>query len=201
MRKLISSLLITLHCYGDSNTSWLEEVSNRSDPEAMTWLREQIKNADLKSNENFKNDSLQFFINKEEKCHQCTKGDLSTVEESKLMVFMSFSIPDNLWVALSKEVEKAGGIFVLRGLPNNSFQELAKKILRLKQLGVNAPIQINPKVFQQYEIQEVPCFVTISEQGLYDKISGNISLDFALNYIEKRGETAFEKESNQKELK
>lgn len=103
--------------------------------------------------------------------------------EPNLYVFMSFSLPDELLISLSKELEKTGGIFVVRGLPYNSFKEFARKLYGLRKKGLNAPVQINPKLFKKYDIQNVPAFVAIDEDS-FDKISGNVSLAFALKKME-----------------
>ena len=106
----------------------------------------------------------------------------------QVLVLMSFSIPDTAWISLSKELEKMGGVFVLRGLPEQSFQLLASRILKLKEQGVNAPIQIDPKSFLDYEINQVPTIVVVEEK-IFDKVSGHVSLKFALEKMAQQGET------------
>ena len=108
------------------------------------------------------------------------KETSSKKPENSIMVFASFSMPDTLWVSLSKELEKQEGAFVLRGIPNNSFPDLAKKILALREKGVFAPILLDPIKFKDYEISKVPTIVQIKEDG-FDKISGTVSLHYALN--------------------
>lgn len=98
---------------------------------------------------------------------------------SSLYVFVSFSLPIETWLSLSKDVEKVGGILVLRGLPENSFKSLSEKIYFLRKQGVNATVQIDPRLFSKYTVEHVPCFVTV-EQDTFSKLSGNISLAFAL---------------------
>ena len=88
-------------------------------------------------------------------------------------------MPDEAWMSLSKEVEKVKGVMVLRGLPENSFQQLAMKMYDLRKRGVNATIQIDPRLFTKYDVERVPCFVTL-EENTFDKLSGNISVSYAL---------------------
>ena len=87
---------------------------------------------------------------------------------------------------MSKELEKEGGVFVLRGLPNNSFSELAAKLLSLKKSGVNAAIQLNPIFFQTHQITNVPAFI-VKAGDEFNKISGNISLKSALEKMLLKG--------------
>jgi type-F conjugative transfer system pilin assembly protein TrbC len=110
---------------------------------------------------------------------KCVKTTPSQDQQFNLYVFVSFSMTDESWLSLSKAVEQLGGSLVLRGLPNNSFQELAKKIHDLRKRGVNAHIQIDPRLFTKYAIEKVPCFVVLEESS-FEKLYGNVSLPFAL---------------------
>jgi type-F conjugative transfer system pilin assembly protein TrbC len=110
---------------------------------------------------------------------KCVKTTPSQDQQFNLYVFVSFSMTDESWLSISKAVEQLGGSLVLRGLPNNSFQELAKKIHDLRKRGVNAHIQIDPRLFTKYAIEKVPCFVVLEESS-FEKLYGNVSLPFAL---------------------
>lgn len=127
----------------------------------------------------------------DKQCSNCM-GNATSLEDPSLYVFMSFSLPDQAWIKLSPEVEKGGGTFVLRGLPEQSFQALAARILDLKEKGVNAQIQLDPKKFQEYQVSHVPAFV-VAEEERFDKAAGHISLKYALETMAKRGETKLAK--------
>lgn len=148
---------------------------NAAEELTADWLKEQLRNA-------YPSDQIEtIFAGK--KC--LYEGDF-LLSEPKIFVAMSFSVPDSVWLSLSKELEKAGGIFVLRGLPNNSFTELASKLFSLKSRGVNAPVQLDPKFFQAHHITSVPAFVVKVEEG-FGKITGNISLKCALEKMSLKG--------------
>ena len=104
----------------------------------------------------------------------------TTPSELSLSVFISFSVPMESWKWLSKELEQIGGTFVLNGIPNGSFHEFALKIQALRKDGINAPIQIDPLGFEQYQIKQVPT-VIVSDGKTFDKVSGNIPLRTALD--------------------
>jgi conjugal transfer pilus assembly protein TrbC len=106
-----------------------------------------------------------------------------------VLIFASFSMSDSVWVALSQELEKVNGSFVIQGLPDNSFKELVSKIYHLRQLGVSADIQLYPQLFDQYTIKKVPTFVVV-EANRWDQLSGNISLESALIEMKHKGECA-----------
>lgn len=119
-------------------------------------------------------------IIKKERC--LTFPKIQPDPETTLYVFMSFSVPEETWIALSEEVLLAKGIMVLKGLPGNSFQELSRKIYYLRSRGVKATVQIDPVLFSRYNVDIVPCFVKTTAEG-FDKLSGNVSLRYALEKI------------------
>lgn len=178
----------------EKDQEWLLKVESRMSEDDLLWAKESLK-ASLKEmapERKSDNEDKSEATPQKGKCKNCFKGELLIEENPEIQIFMSFSLPDGVWISLSKELEKARGVFVLRGLPNNSFNELAEKILNLKKLGVNAEIQINPLPFEKYEIEEVPVFV-IAESKCFDKISGNISLGFAVEQMASFGETEIAK--------
>ena len=120
-------------------------------------------------------------------CKTCAKFRADS-EERNLLLFISFSVPVSTWIDLSLDLAKTEGVFVVRGLPENSFEAFAKNILKLRQAGVMAPIYLDPGLFEQYEIDAVPTLV-LREKGKFDKVAGNLRLEAALEKIKADGET------------
>lgn len=161
---------------------------NKIRKEDVEWLKGQLK-------ENISKPVDVSFLQSDSssKCKNCFTGDLLKIlEEPDFKIFISFSVPESIWCSLSKDLVKVGGTFILIGLPNNSFPELSEKILKLKQMGVEAQIQIDPVAFKKYDVSQVPTFV-ISDGDKYDKVSGCISTEYALNYLSEKGELQFSK--------
>lgn len=156
MAKLILFLLLSSQVFADS---WIDSVKDRVDPEAIEWAKS---------------------LSTKKKCSTCGVGVFRGNEESDLLVFISFSVPDSLWVSLSKEMNEE--VFVVRGLPGNSFVEFARRVAELKKQGMTAPIQINPKLFDEFEVDLVPSFVVRREIG-FDKVTGSLSLGYAHNLL------------------
>lgn len=105
----------------------------------------------------------------------------------KLFLFTSFSLPLESWTEFSIFLEKAGGMFVLQGLPDNSFTSLAKKLSELRKAGIRAEIVLDPESFEKFNIRAVPTLV-LSNGKQYDKISGNIKPLSALSYFAESGD-------------
>lgn len=158
------------------------------DKESVKWLKDHLQKQ-LQS-ENFLKVSLEDekTIPSTKSCPNCKAENISSIEETNLYVCMTFSLEDSLWVQLSKELEKLGGFFVVRGLPENSFKEFADKVFSLQEQGVTVPIQIHPKLFEDYSLHLVPT-VMVVEGDKYDKISGNISIRYALEKMAQKGDT------------
>ncbi len=208
--KLIAVLAIKIlsvgFVYGNSVADLDVEIKNAINSskenvireEDVDWLRNQLKNQVPKSTD------LSFFKNENPsptakgKCKNCFhEGVIHIIEEPMVKVFMSFSVPENIWINISKELSKVGGTFVLRGIPGNSFNELASKISKLKKNGVDAQIQIDPMSFREFGVDCVPTFV-VANGKKFDKVAGNISLEFAMNYLSEKGELAITQPIKQK---
>jgi len=169
--RIIICFFVSCGCFATEIKSWINQVSTRTDQETIEWLKREMK-IDFPHIDHEKPKIL------DHPCEICYLGKVSHIEP-KIYVFMSFSIPEEAWLSLSRELEKQQGTFVIRGLPNNSFQEFAKRIVHLKKKGLNVDIQINPSLFKQFDVKEVPTFAT--SLGI---VRGNISLNYALHLID-----------------
>lgn len=134
-----------------------------------------------------KEDEFAAIFGKTAKCKGCTEENLFTAEDPEILVFMSFSVPKAAWLSLSEELDREGGVFVIRGLPKNSFRAFAERLIALREEGVLAPIQLDPKAFRQHEITAVPA-VVLRKGDSWDKVTGNVSLRFALDQMKRRGD-------------
>jgi conjugal transfer pilus assembly protein TrbC len=106
-------------------------------------------------------------------CRTCKGSVVSTLEKpqgEQLIVFVSFSMPDEALKYLYYHVAKEGGRLVIRGLLNDSFQQTKAK---LEQLGIG--IDIDPPLFEEFNVKRVPTFVFGNQ-----KLLGNVSVKYAL---------------------
>ncbi len=120
-----------------------------------------------------------------------------TQKTDGLMIFASFTMPDESLKNLLKQANRVGASVVLRGFKNNSIKETALAIHALGEAGGN--IAINPKSFTQYKIEAVPTVVLTKAEGIgnadeqgcalpehFIAVSGDVSLDYALAQIVQR---------------
>ncbi|MGL5720265.1 MAG: type-F conjugative transfer system pilin assembly protein TrbC [Alphaproteobacteria bacterium] len=114
--------------------------------------------------------------------HDLPKELSHTLGLAKLFVFVSFSLSSETLQALSRDLKRVGGVMVFRGLLEGSFSKTAK---RMRELGIEA--EIDPTLFRRYKVQRVPTFLieehTTGEDVviLNDRLSGNVSLSYALS--------------------
>lgn len=130
-----------------------------------------------------------------EGCNNCVHNlenpeELSKKLESELgdskkeiLVFVSFSMPELSLRELSKASKKYNAKLILRGIYKESFKKTAEKILEIDKKGLS--LEINPKLFKQYEIKQVPTFVLIEGGDEISRLSGNVTLEYAKSELEK----------------
>lgn len=151
-----------------------------------------------KSIPNWKN----FNTNNKQQSQGATNND-NQESGSMPLVFISFSMPEALIEDYIQEARMYGGVLVLRGLIHNSLKQTVAKLKEIEGSDgkkSNIAITIHPHLFKLYNITQVPTIV-VSKDNLacilkyddcstlyeYDKISGSITIGYALEEIEKNG--------------
>ena len=113
-------------------------------------------------------------------------------EEPGLFYFFSFSMPHPSLREAARESAAAGAVMVLRGLSGENFGETASRISEV--IGrTGAQVWIDPPLFECFSVEAVPQLVLAYGhlpgadcEGLRRvKISGDISLPYALGIMEK----------------
>jgi type-F conjugative transfer system pilin assembly protein TrbC len=105
-----------------------------------------------------------------------------------LYIFVSLSMPAVKLIELLQDAKKHQGTLVLRGLKNNSYKETAMFLQKVIQQGENGFI-VEPELFQRYQVTRVPQFILVDEvTKTFDKITGNITLLYALQEFRRAGD-------------
>lgn len=117
-----------------------------------------------------------------------------------LIVLVSLSMPRPTLDRLVEQAERAGATLVFRGLKGDSMIRMTEEIQSL--IGKrNVNVAIHPPAFQQFSVTRVPAVVlargeasNVMENGCarpdtFVKVTGDVSLDYALDYIERRSAT------------
>ena len=126
--------------------------------------------------------------------------DFQPEKETEFYAFVSMSMPKATLKEISEHLEHVGGSFVLRGLPGGSFTDFVQEVAILRSMDINANIQIDPDLFEDYSVTAVPTFVYLPPKKSeaigrvevlkrafedapypeYKKIVGNVSVPWAL---------------------
>lgn len=114
-----------------------------------------------------------------------------------LLIMASLSMPKEALQRLAQQAQRAHATFIFRGLSGNSMMQMSQDVRRALG-GINVPIVINPPAFKQFSVSRVPAFVIATHQAgnvlengcsspqTYVKVAGDVSLDYALDYIERK---------------
>lgn len=106
--------------------------------------------------------------------------------QSSVIIFVSFSMPNESIKGWMNEAEKIHSPVIIRGLVNNSFKETIKKISEL--VGDNkGGLQLDPELFREFKVKSVPA-VVVRNGNTYDIVYGDVHLDYALQKIVKQND-------------
>ncbi|WP_341789742.1 type-F conjugative transfer system pilin assembly protein TrbC [Rickettsia endosymbiont of Polydrusus tereticollis] len=100
--------------------------------------------------------------------------------KTQIYIFISFSMPDSALKSYYVEAERAGAKLVMRGLKNNSFLDTKAKA---DEIGIS--FDIDPNLFEEYQITSVPAIIVNSEGKGVKRLTGHISLYDALEIMNK----------------
>lgn len=127
------------------------------------------------------------------------KGDLG--EAPRFIAFASLSMPPQALRDMITRVNAAGGVVALRGFPAGSAKVLTEALRKValdqEQMG---SVGIDPRLFRAFNVTAVPTYVVAStdfdlcdgfdcrtQVPPHDRLSGNVTADFALETIARGG--------------
>ncbi len=118
-----------------------------------------------------------------------------------LMVMVGLSMPDDSLEALLRDVSAVGGQVVLRGFHDGSLPATAARLGSFVDNDNRGGVSIDPRLFETFNIKAVPVFIVpagplgdCNTPGCspaappHDRISGNISLRYALETLSGNGD-------------
>lgn len=120
--------------------------------------------------------------------------------EHDLLVFVSFSMPKEILTELSRQAKEAGAVVVIRGFKDKTLSATKFAAQEVNKAGTEW--DIHPELFKAFKVTKVPSFVvadasaaSVLEDGCspdasYASVSGNISIELALDTIRRRANPA-----------
>ena len=124
-----------------------------------------------------------------EGCKDC-KSEIKNIQaketdiENGILAFVSFSMPEASLKQLNDDAQKRGATLVLRGLHEGSFVKTKDKILSVDKNGL--VFELNPELFKKLGVERVPTFILLKEGKEINRLSGNVSLEYAASKLEKK---------------
>lgn len=117
------------------------------------------------------------------------------------IAFASLSMPEDALRRLIADTTRAGGVVVFRGLSAGSPQAFMQGIQKVVSQQGASNMAIDPRLFRAFGVDRVPTYVALSrsfepcdqlvctsQTPPYDKISGNVSAQYALTtFVEGNG--------------
>lgn len=131
-----------------------------------------------------------------EKYKHLGQGVIPQNGQPDLLVMVSLSMPKEALVRTAEQAERAGATLVFRGLKGDSMTKMSEEVQKILG-GRNVSVAIHPPAFQQFSVTRVPAIVIArpeagnvldngcSQPETFVKVSGDVSLDYALDYIER----------------
>ena len=114
----------------------------------------------------------------------------------KVLIFVSFAMPEATLQRLVDQASGAGATLVLRGLINGSIRDTVTRMQALIG-GRRVAVQIDPEAFDRYGIASTPTFVVVMEvtrtedcssracnpSRPFSKVAGDVTLDYAMRQL------------------
>ena len=118
-------------------------------------------------------------------------ADANTRNDAPIIIFVSFSMPDESIKGWMKEAEMIHAPVVVRGLIHHSFKETMNKMAALAKDN-HGGVQLDPTLFQRFHIEKVPAVVVSQAKNCspdqtcvddFDVIYGDVTAEYALTKI------------------
>lgn len=186
----IKLMTVNMYCYGEITNldlDFINNISNQNNKYVKMYQYEinSVKNKsdNLVNSEKFdKNEFLELQKKLVAKAYN-TQGKPRF--DKQILIFVSFSMPENSIKELLHESKKYDAALVIQGLVNNSFKETLIKVQQIISDNKNiGGIHIDPNLFNEYKINQVPAYVVkYGEGNNYDVVYGLGSIKEALDFF------------------
>lgn len=182
-----------------AENSGFESMPNSEEIEELQKFKEENQNWAI----NLGKQQREQFLSKIQSQAAQYFGDDKTTEMLKprpnLQIFVSSSMSKSLLKDYAREASLYGGVLVFRGLPDGSMMKLLKLVNDISHEDFPAAMQIDDQSFEHYAIDAVPAIILSQGQDFgvisnsipaHDKMSGNVSIEYALECFAKSGDLA-----------
>lgn len=186
----IKLITVNMSCYGEISNldlDFINNISNQNNKYVKMYQDEinsvKSKSEHLVNNEKF--DKKQFLELQKKLVENAYNTQGKPRFDKQILLFVSFSMPENSIKELLRESKKYNAALVIQGLLNNSFKETLNKVQQIISDNKNiGGIHIDPNLFNEYKISQVPAYVVkYGEGNNYDVAYGLGSIKEALDFF------------------
>jgi len=172
------------------NKQILKKVNQRLQEETKNKVKTKESASFLKSEKNTPHNVLDVFSNLEGDSKDANDNGGAYIHppQDNILIFISFSMPENSIKAWLTQANRLHVPLILRGLVENDFLKTRTKINALLKEGKGA-IQIDPLWYHSFDITHVPAVVVQGRDG-FDVALGDVGLEVSLKAIVNRGDKA-----------
>lgn len=106
---------------------------------------------------------------------------------STTVVFVSFSMPQNLMDEVFKDASNHNVSVTLNGLIDDDFRKTLSGLFEFSKKYPNLSVQIDPYAFEKYHIDKVPALV-VDDGVHHDVLYGNVKIEDGLLWLKRKGD-------------
>jgi type-F conjugative transfer system pilin assembly protein TrbC len=166
-----------------------KSVLGEKSKESLSAISERIKSKKWNSEVDSYRKTIASKINVE-----IEDGDLSFNPKDRMMIFISESIPLKTLRNYARDLEKIGGVFVMRGMVGGLKKVKPQALFSADILKLNkeckttcdvrrTEVLVDPIMFQKYNIKKVPAFVVQSGLDIFDYCHSKDKFDIESSVI------------------
>ena len=116
-------------------------------------------------------------------------------EELEAYICVSFSLPGKILSQYIEEAESSGASLIVNGLPKGGIKAFFQEIQKYRKGERFPAFSVRPDLFEEFAVSQVPCIV-FRRGSSFDKVTGTVTMDFALQKVREFGELASEVDSH-----
>lgn len=141
---------------------------------------------------------------------ECLLQDFAPMVEQvnapQLYIFVSFTMPEQSLKLLAEQASRVNGVLLFRGFLEDDVEKTTAKTYAVFGENISVEIAIDPERFQQFKIEAVPAVVIAQPESTledknssppFDVVTGDTSLEEALQRIAKEGTVEGQKAAQQ----
>lgn len=201
---LLSCLLMTTTCNANTN-DLINEASQKAAHERESISHETITAMEQAAQQSYAHNQTLI-----EQVIQASNQKMPSAHKGQYIdgavLFVSFSMPEQLLFSLAEEAAFYKIPVVINGLIDGDFKKTITTFSKLQKQAKKEKrafngVSIDPLWFEQFQISAVPAFVVskrpsscgqqfLCKEQPYDVVYGNASIKDSLNLIASKGETA-----------